>query len=35
MATCFVNRRQRPFGDWPYQPDLVVAHFTDLAEKLT
>jgi 2-haloacid dehalogenase len=35
MATCFVNRRQRPFGDWPYQPDLVVSHFTELAEKLT
>lgn len=35
MATCFVNRRQRPFGDWPYQPDLVVAHFTELADKLT
>jgi 2-haloacid dehalogenase len=34
MATCFVNRRQRPFGDWPYQPDLVVAHFTELADKL-
>jgi 2-haloacid dehalogenase len=20
MATCFVNRRQRPFGDWPTSP---------------
>lgn len=34
MRACFVNRRQRPFGDWPYQPDLVVAHFAELAEKL-
>ena len=35
MRTCFVNRRRRPFGDWPYQPDLVVADFTELAEVLT
>src|SRR4051794_39346959 len=21
MRTCFVDRRKRPFGDWPYQPD--------------
>ena len=34
MKTCFVNRRQRPFGEWPYQPDLVVADFAELAEKL-
>jgi 2-haloacid dehalogenase len=34
MRTCFVNRRQRPFGDWPYQPDLVVADFTELAKVL-
>jgi 2-haloacid dehalogenase len=35
MRTCFVNRRKRPFGDWPYQPDLVVADFEELAEVLT
>jgi 2-haloacid dehalogenase len=35
MRTCFVNRRTRPFGDSPYQPDLVVADFTELAEVLT
>ena len=35
MRTCFVNRRKRPFGDWPYQPDLVVANFSELAERLT
>ena len=35
MRACFVNRRNRPFGDWPYQPDLVVADFRELAEQLT
>jgi len=34
MRTCFVNRRKRPFGDWPYQPDLVVENFSELAERL-
>ncbi len=34
MRTCFIDRRKRPFGDWPYQPDLVVADFRELAEKL-
>ena len=34
MATCFVDRRRRPFGDWPYPPDLTVAHFTELADRL-
>jgi 2-haloacid dehalogenase len=34
MRTCFVDRRKRPFGDWPYQPDLTVADFTELAERL-
>ena len=34
MRTCFVDRRKRPFGDWPYQPDLVVADFSELAERL-
>ena len=35
MRTCFVDRRKRPFGDWPYQPDLIVGDFTELAEVLT
>lgn len=35
MRTCFIDRRKRPFGDWPYQPDLVVADFRELAERLT
>jgi 2-haloacid dehalogenase len=34
MRTCFVDRRKRPFGDWPYQPDLVVADFAELADSL-
>jgi 2-haloacid dehalogenase len=34
MRTAFVDRRKRPFGDWPYQPDLVVTDFTELADKL-
>ncbi len=34
MPTCFVDRRQRPFGQWPYQPDLIVADFKELAERL-
>lgn len=35
MRTAFVDRRQRPFGKWPYQPDLVVADFKELAERLS
>ena len=34
MRTCFVDRRKRPFGDWPYQPDLVVGDFSELADTL-
>jgi 2-haloacid dehalogenase len=34
MRTCFVDRRKRPFGEWPYQPDLTVADFKELAEVL-
>jgi 2-haloacid dehalogenase len=34
MHTCFIDRRQRPFGDWPYQPDLVVKDFAELAARL-
>jgi 2-haloacid dehalogenase len=29
-----VDRRKRPFGDWPYQPDLMVADFAELADTL-
>ena len=34
MRTAFVDRRQRPFGDWPYQPDLVVGDLSELADLL-
>jgi 2-haloacid dehalogenase len=34
MRTCFVDRRKRPFGEWPYQPDLIVADFAELAATL-
>ncbi len=32
MHSVFVNRRRRPFGQTPYQPDIVVNDFTELAE---
>lgn len=35
MRTAFVDRRQRPFGDTPHQPDLVVKDFAELAAALT
>ncbi len=35
MRTAFIDRRQRPFGAWPYQPDLIVADFKELATRLT
>ncbi|TDJ65016.1 MAG: haloacid dehalogenase type II [Proteobacteria bacterium] len=34
MHTAFVDRRHRPFGHTPHQPDLIVADFTALAEVL-
>jgi len=34
MRTAFVNRRKRPFGHTPHQPDLVVADFAELAAAL-
>ena len=34
MRAAFVDRRKRPFGDWPYQPDLVVGSLTELADVL-
>jgi 2-haloacid dehalogenase len=34
MRTAFIDRRKRPFGNWPYQPDLIVADFKELAENL-
>ncbi len=34
MHTAFINRRGRPFGAWPHQPDLVVPSMTHLADAL-
>jgi 2-haloacid dehalogenase len=34
MRTAFIDRRRRPFGQGPHQPDLVVADFAELAEVL-
>ena len=34
MRTAFIDRRQRPFGETPFQPDLLVADFSELAASL-
>jgi 2-haloacid dehalogenase len=34
MRTAFIDRRRRPFGQTPHQPDLVVMDFTELAVTL-
>ena len=34
MRAAFVDRRQRPFGDWPYRPDLTVPDLKALADAL-
>lgn len=34
MRTAFIDRRRRPFGNWPYQPDLIVEDFRSLADAL-
>jgi 2-haloacid dehalogenase len=34
MRTAFIDRRKRPFGETPHQPDLVVADFAELAGAL-
>ncbi len=34
MRAAFVNRRQRPYGESPHQPDLIVDNFTELAAAL-
>jgi 2-haloacid dehalogenase len=34
MRAAFIDRRQRPFGDWPYQPDLIVPDLKALATAL-
>jgi len=32
MRTVFIDRRQRPFGMTPYQPDIIVPTMKDLAD---
>jgi 2-haloacid dehalogenase len=34
MSTAFIDRRRRPFGATPYQPDLLVTSMTALADLL-
>ena len=34
MRTVFIDRRRRPFGQSPHQPDLIVGDFAELAEML-
>jgi 2-haloacid dehalogenase len=34
LRSAFIDRRRRPFGETPYQPDLVVADFAELAAAL-
>jgi 2-haloacid dehalogenase len=34
LRSAFIDRRKRPFGDWPYPPDLVVSDFKELADTL-
>ncbi len=34
MRTAFIDRRKRPFGETPHQPDIIVANFAELAESL-
>ena len=31
MRTAFIDRRKRPFGETPHQPDIIVADFKELA----
>lgn len=35
MRSVFIDRRKRPFGETPHQPDLIVADFAELAAALT
>jgi 2-haloacid dehalogenase len=34
MKTAFIDRRRRPFGETPHQPDIIVASMKDLAEAI-
>ena len=35
FRTVFIDRRRRPFGESPHQPDLIVKNFEELANLLT
>jgi 2-haloacid dehalogenase len=32
MRAAFIDRRRRPFGATPHQPDLIVRSMTELAD---
>jgi 2-haloacid dehalogenase len=34
MRTAFIDRRKRPFGETPHQPDLIAANFAELAQAM-
>lgn len=34
MRTAFIDRRKRPFGETPHQPDIIVKDFAELADVL-
>lgn len=34
MRTAFIDRRKRPFGETPHQPDIIVTDFKELAEAM-
>lgn len=34
MRTAFIDRRRRPFGETPHQPDIIASTMTDLADAL-
>jgi 2-haloacid dehalogenase len=34
MRTAFIDRRKRPFAQWPHQPDLLLPSMTDLADAM-
>ena len=35
MRTAYIDRRQRPFGQTPHEPDLIVKNMSHLADLLT
>jgi 2-haloacid dehalogenase len=34
MRTAFIDRRSRPFGETPHQPDILVPTMTELANAI-